>query len=165
MDTRGVSGHPGGTLAGPTPVEKNLGRHTVGFEPPALLRFVARGEILPEEIEKFAAFAEEQTRGQPFVLTLTDLTELGAISVATRKTAMRATANIPYRGMAYFGGSFQARLLTKLALRALQLVLRGTDNPMRFFDAEDDARVWLAERARTLSARPNGRSGPSGHAR
>ncbi len=138
-------------------MEKNLGQHTVGIEPPALVRFIARGEIAPEEMEAFSMFVAENTRGQPFVLTLTDLTELGAISAATRKTVMRS-GKLPYRGMAYYGGNFQAKVLTKLALRALQLVTRGTDNPIRFFDSESEARAWIVERTRTLA------TGQSAHA-
>jgi hypothetical protein len=57
--------------------------------------------------------------------------------------------------MAMYGASFQARIVTKVALAVLNLFLRG-DNPAHFCDTEADARVWLEGRRRLLAAESGG---------
>ncbi len=142
--------------------ERQVGRHSIGFEPPALLRFVIHGDVLPEDGEAFTEFAREHTSGRPFVLLMADLSQLGGIPVHTRKNARRQAEGIPYRGMAFHGASLSARVFAKLVLGAMRLISGETDNPVRFFDTEAEARAWLTERARALSGAPQRRSAAAG---
>ncbi|UQA56900.1 STAS/SEC14 domain-containing protein [Polyangium aurulentum] len=141
-----------------TPIEKKSGRHTVRFEPPSLVCFILRGDVSTRDVEVFYAFTEEHARGRSALFALNDLTELGDVLGAARRLGLSGTAKIPFRGLAYFGGSFRANVLTRLTLRALRLITSVTDNPIGFFDTEAEARAWLAERAREVEASPERRS-------
>lgn len=135
-------------------MQLQVGRHTISFEPPWLVNYVVRGALSADEMLRFAAFVDEHASGCSFVLALADLRELGAVPVETRRTAAYSIPRFPYRGMAFHGGSFQARIITKLVLGAARLLARDDQNPVRFFDTEGEARAWLAERARELDRHP-----------
>jgi hypothetical protein len=53
--------------------------------------------------------------------------------------------------MAFLGGRGPERLLMSFVVRAINLFTRR-DNPLRFFEAEQEARAWLDERRRAIRA-------------
>ena len=132
-------------------IERQIGRHSITFEPPGILRFVLVDDVSAQEAEAMAAFAREHLAGRPFILALLDVGDLGAIPAETRKAAARLSAEFPYRGIAFCHASFRARVVTKLLGGALRLFAPRLDNPLRYFDTEAEARIWLAERVRELS--------------
>lgn len=129
---------------------REIGRHSIFFEPPWLLYYILRGNLSADELVGFIAVRDEVASGSPFLLALADLRELGTIPVEARKVAAHRLKRSPYRGTAIFGASLQARTLAKLVLGAARLLGREDRNPVRFFDTEAEARAWLAERAREV---------------
>lgn len=131
-------------------IQRQIGRHSIAFEPPAVVHFVLMGDVSAQEAELMAAFVQEHSGGLPFILALLDVSDLGGIPAETRKEAARLSAQFPYRGLAFCRASFRARVITTLLGSALRLFARGADNPFRYFETEAEARSWLAKRAREL---------------
>jgi hypothetical protein len=133
-------------------IEQHFGQHTVRFEQPALFFFRAQGDFSPSEMKGVAAFIHEHAVGLPHLFVLCDARGLGDISAESRKAAISVSKGLPYRGIATFGASFHARMVAKLLVGAAQLLFGSSDNPVRFFDTEAEARAWLRERTRQLAA-------------
>ena len=132
-------------------IERHIDRHSIRFEPPETLHFVLMGDVSAQDAEAMAVFAREHIGGRPFILAFLDVGDLRAIPAETRKVAARLSAEFPYRGIAFYHASFRARVVTTLLGGALRLFSPHLDNPLRYFDTEAEARLWLAERARELS--------------
>jgi hypothetical protein len=139
-------------MPGQETIQIQCGRHTLTLEPPTLLHWIPRGDVSALEIERFAAFVREHTRGLPFVFIMNAVADLGLVPAGTRKIIQREVPRLPIRGLAYYGGGFQKRILLKLILAPLRILSPDTRIPVRFFDTEAEARAWLAERGRELAA-------------
>jgi hypothetical protein len=96
--------------------------------------------------EHFAAFAKDKPR----IFALVDISRIGRIPAAARKTSVEATEALPSRGVAIFGGSFPQRAIVNLISKAATLLQAHTDNPTRFFATENDARQWIDARRKML---------------
>jgi len=142
-------------------MQRSIGQHTISYEPPWIIHFCPRGSILAEDMLAFGAFVEEMGSGQPFVLGLGEIDALEAIPAGARKIAAQVVGRFPWRGMALFGGSFQARIFVKLVLGSLSLLGPQSDNPIRFFEREDKARAWLTQRGHELDAASGGARPPA----
>ncbi len=127
-----------------------FGEHTLTFEPPMLIHAVIRGGISPEEMAGFAVFVRSHLADRAAMMVLADMSQLGPVPGETRRIAAERSRGIPYRGMALYGASFQARLIAKLVLGAMRLLLLTADNPIEFFPGQAEARAWLARRMRDL---------------
>jgi hypothetical protein len=123
-----------------------VGAHTISFEAPVLLRIVVRGDVSSEDLRRLIAFTTAETRGCRAVLVMADLRAMGSLSAETRKVAAERVDEIPYRGMAFHGASFQARIFAKLALSVMWLAGPGRNCPAVFVDTEEEARAWIARR-------------------
>lgn len=133
-------------------IEQHIGQHGASFEEPGLFVIRTQGDLGPEDIVGLAAFIHERAVGRRYLLVLGDARGLGEISAEARKAAVRVSKQLPYRGIALHGASFQARVVTRLLMGAAHLLFGSSDNPTRFFDTEAEARAWLHERTRQLAA-------------
>ncbi len=70
--------------------------------------------------------------------------------IEARRVAADLSRLIPYRGMVFHGGRRHQRVVLGLVANAITLFTKR-DNPIRFFEAEQEARAWLHERRRSLS--------------
>ncbi|WP_218920267.1 hypothetical protein [Chondromyces crocatus] len=106
----------------------------------------------PDEVEQIIAYDRFVAAQYGHVLTLLDVSEMGDVPVSTRKMVRLAT-DLPLRGIAVHGASFQARLIIRMVLMAYQLFAEDRDNPLAFFAGEGGARSWLQVRhARVVRA-------------
>jgi hypothetical protein len=107
--------------------------------------------LTPAEIRAISAYIKRASRGLHHLLVLVDVAGLRGISPETRRAAIAEPSLAPYRGIAVYNASFQARIVMKLLGLALNLVNRITDNPLAFFATEAEARRWIEERRRTIA--------------
>lgn len=129
----------------------SLGQHEVRFEEPDLLWVSVHGDLSAEETHRLAAYTREVAERREHLLVIADLSEIGEISSEARREMAARTSEVPYRGMAFFGGSFQARLIAKLVVAAMNVFSsRSRDNPICFFEGEAEARAWIEERRGSL---------------
>lgn len=129
----------------------SLGQHDVRFEEPDLLWVAVYGDLSAEETRRLAEYTLEVTEHREHLLVLADLSGLGEIPSEARREMAARTSEVPYRGMAFFGGSFQARLIAKLVVGAMNVFSsRSRDNPICFFEGEAEARAWIEERRGSL---------------
>lgn len=125
----------------------SLGQHEVRFEEPDLLWVSIRGDLSAEETRRLAEYTLEVAAHREHLLVVADLSALREISSDARREMAARTSEVPYRGMAFFGGSFQARLIAKLVVGAMNVFSsRSRDNPICFLEGEAEARAWIEER-------------------
>jgi hypothetical protein len=128
----------------------HVGLHTVEFEEPDLIRVVLHATLGPGESQRIADSILKFVSSS-YVLGLIDLTELKVIPTGERKTTAERGKHIPFRGIALYGASFRVRTLAMLLMTVMNAFSKR-DNPLRFFDNEAEARVWLAFRREQLKA-------------
>lgn len=129
----------------------SVGQHEVRFEEPDLIWISIRGDLSSDETRLLGGYIVEAAGHRDHVLILGDLSGLAEIPSEARREIAERTAAVPYGGMAFFGGSFQGRLIAKLIVGAMNVFSsRSRDNPIRFFEAEAEARAWLEERRQGL---------------
>jgi len=136
-------------------IVQRIGEHVLSFEPPDLLLGVPCGSITSSDLHEMIAFIEHHAAGLPYVLVLVDVSELGTVASDVRKASGDLSKAFPYRGMAFHGASFQARLFVRLLWNTMNLFSRR-DNPAHFASTEAEARAWLLERRRVLNAPGSG---------
>lgn len=133
-------------------IERRLRGHTLRFHPEGLFHFIMDGDVAADDARAITAFVEEHTAERTYVLLLADLSAVGAISHEARSIGVRGEKRIPFRGIAAYGASIEKRILATLILRALALLHRLEDNPVRFFATEAEACAWIAQRLGELTA-------------
>jgi hypothetical protein len=131
--------------------EQRIGKHRFVFEPPDTCFVTYVGDVLPEDAHGFKEACWKCAAGRSYLFLLLDQRQLGAVSPEVRKITMAGMKGLPVRATAVLGASFEKRVINGFINRGINLVLR-TDNPLRFFDTQEDARDWLQERRRVLSA-------------
>jgi hypothetical protein len=94
----------------------DVGRHTVGFESPDLIVMTARGDVSLQDAIEMIEFVASHAVQRAHLFCLVDLTAFKDIAAEARKAIPHAGESIPYRGMALYGASFQARIVAKLAV-------------------------------------------------
>jgi len=131
-------------------VTQKIGQHVLLLEDPDIVSVEMVGDLSPAEAADLNKGILQFSTGKPFVFFLANMARFGSVAAEARKVTAKATEHIPYRGMAFFGASFQARVIATLILNAVNLITRR-DNPGEFFPSEPDARVWLNQRRQRLS--------------
>jgi hypothetical protein len=111
-------------------------------------RFV--GDVTEDELRRLLVEWNRMIAGRRYSFQLIDLSRFGGLSSEARKVARELKQEPHTRGTAIFGASWQARAITAIFTRAVNLIQGNTDNPLRFFDTEAQARAWLAERRRMV---------------
>ncbi|EYF08183.1 hypothetical protein [Chondromyces apiculatus] len=124
--------------------EFRVGAHLVTLEAHDLLKFSLHGPLSPQEARQMFDLEREVVTRVGYVFILADVSKLGELSSATRKT-MRSLEGLSLRCVAIYGASFQARLLISMALLAQKLLrLEGGDHPVYFCATETEARLRIA---------------------
>ena len=127
------------------------------FEPPdtVLTRYI--GDIDSKQVLA-ANWEAERIHEQittPYHFLILDASKLTSFSTEARRTAADSGGRLgaAMRAIAIVGASFHYRALGTLVSKAAALLYRQRDNPVRFFNTEDEARVWIDERRRTVGSR------------
>ncbi len=123
-----------------------VGRHSIQIEPPDVLRLKLSGDISERDMRGLTDYVHCMTAHLPYTLVLADVSELGDVPASARRVSADLRRPVPYRGMAFVKASFQTRILMKLVLGAMNQLTRTADNPLAFFDTEEEARAWLRQR-------------------
>ncbi|MBN2378578.1 hypothetical protein JXM67_02090 [candidate division WOR-3 bacterium] len=115
-------------------------KHEMAFEPPNLLIMRVRGVWNADEVLKMNEQAFELVGGLREVKFLADVSELTEVTPKARETLVKERMPFTYLKMAFFGASSKLKVLGGLILKMLPTVKKS-----KFFETEEDARVWLAE--------------------
>lgn len=122
----------------------HIGPHWTSFESPDIIRMQLVGEVSLEHGKAINARHKELAVGLSYFFYLIDLSELQSIPAVVRKEAAQTLKELPLHGTAIYGASLAARVVAKLLLTAVNLVRPDRkNNPVQFFDTEDEARVWI----------------------
>lgn len=123
------------------------------FEPPDLViaRYVGRvdGPHVRAAVKETRPFIAQCS----YFFVLFDITRLESATADARRASAENEQGVKLRGMAIVGASFHFRVLGALVARAVGIVQRHFDNPLRFFDTEEEARAWFDERRREIQAK------------
>ncbi len=134
--------------------ERHYVQHVIVNESPDILFLKWRGDVLADSMAWFFDTMLELGRERKYILVLTDTSACGEFTAAARKYAAENADRLQdiTRIVACFGASFQLRILANLVMKARLLLRRaGSSNEhVRFFSTEAEARAWLAEERRTL---------------
>jgi hypothetical protein len=126
----------------------NVGKHEIAFEEPDLIRFRVVGNISKWDADGIID-AVMPYAGRRHLLWLIDLTHAGAVDSEARRRFAARVRPLPNRAAAFIKGSFAARVVVKMVMHAIRLIARR-NNPMEFFDTEEQGLRWLAEQRRRL---------------
>src|SRR5262249_38644778 len=122
-----------------------MNKHFVRYEPPdiAFWRFV--GDLSEADMQGLLNEIFAQAAGREYLLLLVDFSSMGRPSPAARRLGVEKT---PFdgRGTAIFAASASLRILAITVSTAYNLLAKRTNNPIRFFDTEVQARAWLDQR-------------------
>src|SRR2546430_1286053 len=131
-----------------SPYQKQIGTHTICFEPPDLYLTTFVGEISGPEMAERNAEVERFAAGKPFVLGLADIRR-GIMTPDARRAATQLTQLS--RGTAFVCLEPKQQLSLSLLGTARGSIQSGaTDSPLGFFATEAEARQWIAERRKAL---------------
>ena len=127
------------------------------WEPPDLSHIVYIGDITADHTRGLLAESLRHVSGKPYTLALIDVSRLRHLSPESREIGKAHAregpdGRPPLRGTAIFGASFHIRVIAQFGTMAYSLLKRHTDNPIRFFETEAEARAWLAKRRAELKA-------------
>jgi hypothetical protein len=127
--------------------------------------FVARyvGDISGADIVRLTEELRRRMVGKPHAFLLGDFHRMGRTTTDARSAGAEMLRALHLRGSAMIGASFHIRAIATLVFKAVELLNKPLDHPMRFFDTEAEGMAWLVERSRELAPplpRPSDR--PSG---
>lgn len=123
------------------------------WEAPDIVNVRYVGALRPEHLNAARDEAASWIRGVPYFFTLLDVTKLGAVSTEARRAMAQNGENAKHmRGIAIVGASFHFRALGNMVAKAIAILHRHADNPVRFFETEEEARAWLEERRQIVHA-------------
>lgn len=123
---------------------------TVWLESPDIICIRGFGDISPEHMAEVAVFDGEHIRHWPHAFALADQTKQTAMSAEARKVAARVFEWVPFRGTAFYGGSFALGTIARMIMTILNAVT-NVENPLIFVKTEDDGRAWIDARRRELA--------------
>jgi hypothetical protein len=117
----------------------------VRFEPPDISFWAFIGDIAEPEMRRLLQEQIAYLAGAKYTLMLVDMSRTGSVAPGARKAGAE-NPPVPVFGTAIFGASFAIRAIATLVTTAGTLFTKATESPVRFFEKEDAARAWLAER-------------------
>ena len=124
----------------PTP-----GPSFVRFDPPDISFWAFIGDVSEPEMRRLLQEQLAYLAGAQYTLMLVDMSRTGSVAPGARKAGAEKPP-VPVFGTAIFGASFPIRAIAILVTTAGTLFSKANDSPVRFFEKEDAARAWLAER-------------------
>ena len=124
-----------------------FGKHITYFEEPDIIFMKLTGDVTDAEglelLRRQRSFAE----GRKMLFFLMDDREMAGISPDARKAVAEMLKEIPLYGMANYQAPMKARVVAKLVITAINLFRKdASTNPVVFFDSEEEARAWIAQR-------------------
>lgn len=144
-------GAPGGRSGkgaqGPAEASR-VGAHLVEVEPPDTLVVRIAGDLSGGEVSRMLDLFERLAVGPGRAFLLVDLARMGHVSPEARRISGQRQLPPAYGGLALFGGTFQQRLVAKLATTAGWLLRGRSLGKPRPACVEDEraARAWIDER-------------------
>jgi hypothetical protein len=112
---------------------------------------VLSGDLSKSDIGILAEAFLAHSVGQRRLLLWVDMSRCGTVSPEARRAVAEGMRDVPFRGIAFVGASFQLKLLAALVVNALSLFTRR-DNPATFVQSAAEAQAWLDARRRVLDA-------------
>jgi hypothetical protein len=125
----------------------------ITIEPPDVLFVAYVGDLDGPDILASEPEGVRLSEKLPYHLLLIDVSQLKSFSADARRVAAHSGGKTKsvLRGMAIFGASFHYRAIGTLIAKAAAILYRHENNPLRFFNTEAEARVWIAERQQVLT--------------
>ena len=134
----------------PEVTSNHVGAHLVQIEPPDALVLRIVGDLSADDVDGILDAFEALAKGPEPACLLIDVSRAGHITPEARQRAGLRQLPPAYGGLVIFGGTFQQKLVAKLATTAGWL-LRGRKlgKPMpAVVKTEAEARAWLEGRRR-----------------
>lgn len=124
-----------------------IGAHPWRMEPPGILYCSTRGDVSETDVRQLlAALTKCSGPGEP-ALALINISEMGDLSPAARKAASAPDRQPQAFTTLFVGATFTQRVVIKLIDKAHHLLARSPSvAPTLFFDTEEEARAWIAQR-------------------
>jgi hypothetical protein len=110
------------------------------------------GEIAAEQMQRIVAEQQRVASGRRYVFYLADVARVDKFSASAR-TFSKTEVVAPAFGTAVFGASWHFQAVANMLVRAINLLQKINDNPVRFFKTEAEARAWLSERRAWVKSR------------
>ena len=123
------------------------GKHVTYFEEPDIIFMKLAGDVNDAEGLELLRRQREFAEGRKMLFFLMDDREMAGISPNARKAVAELLKDIPIFGMANYQAPMKARVVAKLVITAINLFRKdATTNPVEFFNSEEEARQWIAQR-------------------
>jgi hypothetical protein len=128
-----------------------FGQSLFRFEPPDLVFVVGVGEMTPAAISALYDEVDRLVAGKDHLFSIADIRRSAVGSPEVRRIALARGQLFPFRGTAIIGASGPVGAVASLLFRAFGVLKPAVkDSPVRFFDTEEEARAWIAERRRAV---------------
>jgi hypothetical protein len=124
-----------------------IGAHPWRLEPPGFLYCSPRGDVSDADVRQLLAALVECTGPGELPIALINITEMGELLPEARKAASAPDRQPQSFTTLFVGATFTQRMMIKLIDKAYHLLTRSPSAaPTLFFDAEEEARAWIAQR-------------------
>ena len=128
------------------------GKYITCFEEPDIIYMKFSGAVSTEDALELLRRQMAMGEGKETLFFLIDAENLETISPEGRRAVAETLKVLPLRGMAVVQAPLKARVVTKLVITAINLFRRDSNlNPVSFFDTEDDAQDWIANRRKMFA--------------
>ena len=124
-------------------MDTRIGKHDVRLEPPSLAVMIFHGDITADDMRAIGPWLRRVTEERGPLLILSDVGALGDIPADARRALIERGDWIPCKALAICRAGFRARVVLHILIATMKLVSKGTLGPVRFFEAEPEARAWL----------------------
>lgn len=134
------------------PANRIAGKHITCFEEPDIIYMKFVGASTTEDSLELLRRQIAMAQGKSLLFFLIDAEELDNIAPEGRRAVAETLKEIPLRGMAVIKAPLKAKVVTKLVITAINLFRRDSNlNPVSFFDTEDEAMEWIANRRKLFA--------------
>ncbi|HRI63011.1 MAG TPA: STAS/SEC14 domain-containing protein [Polyangium sp.] len=128
------------------------GRVLFQFEPPETLYVTYLGTVDGQTVRASRLDAQPLLRQLRRHFLIFDVRQLQSITADGRLATVERPpeGTSPLRGVAVVGATFHFRTIGTMMARAAEVLYGHVNNPIRFFDTEEEARGWLDERRQSV---------------
>ncbi len=117
------------------------------IEDPDIVVWHLVGNVSAADVARIYEVQVECCRRKSPIFVVTDLRRMNNMSLDARRAATQRQfvdgQPMRVRGIAVIGGSFALRVLSNMVNRAVALLYRNPENPLRFFETDEEARAWF----------------------
>ncbi|MDI1481781.1 STAS/SEC14 domain-containing protein [Polyangium sp. y55x31] len=124
---------------------ETFGEHVVRFEAPDIVHIRNVGDIALEDMQRmFEAILGGVAQAGGRVFWLADITRMGHVRAEARKLAIESDITKNLLGTAIYGGNFQQRAISNLAIKAARVLNpKSVATPFKFLATEAEARAYV----------------------